>query len=170
MIRASARERLQQWHDAQEDFGARYGAANSKAGGYYGLARLATRNERYDDALNFCRQSLLACQTNQDVLSLEALLLHFTGRPAEAQEQIAKLLRDYPLNPTLWWIKATLSEAEPDYAQWVGVCQSRDINALQTAGLLLSWGMADRAKDVLAKLNCQKTLPLYLQKPVWARE
>ncbi|MDS7913097.1 DUF5107 domain-containing protein [Klebsiella pasteurii] len=163
MIRASARERLQQWHDAQEDFWRAVWSGNSKAGGYYGLARLATRNERYDDALNFCRQSLLACQTNQDVLSLEALLLHFTGRPAEAQEQIAKLLRDYPLNPTLWWIKATLSEAEPDYAQWVGVCQSRDINALQTAGLLLSWGMADLAKDVLTKLNCQKTLPLYLQ-------
>ena len=163
LIRASARERLQQWHEAQEDFWRAVWSGNSKAGGYYGLARLAARNQRYDDALNFCQQSLLACQTNQDVLSLETLLLHLAGRRGEAQEQIAKLLRDYPLNPTLWWIKATLSEAESDYAQWVGVCQSRDINALQTAGLLLSWGMADRAKAVLATLNCQKTLPLYLQ-------
>lgn len=53
--------------------------------------------------------------------------------------------------------------AESDMARWVGICQSRDINALQTAGLLLDWGMTERAKAVLTALNCQKTLPLYLQ-------
>ena len=163
LIRASARERLQQWHDAQEDFWRAVWSGNSKAGGYYGLARLATRNERYDDALNFCRQSLLACQTNQDVLSLETLLLHLTGRHGEALQLTENLLRDYPLNPTFWWVKATISAAESDMARWVGVCQSRDINALQTAGLLLDWGMTERAKAVLTALNCQKTLPLYLQ-------
>jgi tetratricopeptide (TPR) repeat protein len=138
-------------------------SGNSKAGGYYGLARLATRSERYDDALAFCRQSLLACPTNQDVLSLETLLLHLTGRRSQALQQIEKLLGDYPLNPTLWWLNATISEAEADTARWFAVCQSRDINALLTAGLLLSWGMAARAKAVLTALNCQKTLPLYLQ-------
>jgi tetratricopeptide (TPR) repeat protein len=163
LIRASARERLQQWHDAQEDFWRAVWSGNSKAGGYYGLARLATRSERYDDALAFCQQSLRACPTNQDVLSLETFLLHLTGRRSQALQQIEKLLSDYPLNPTLWWLNATISEAEADTARWLAVCQSRDINALLTAGLLLSWGIPAQAKAVLATLNCQKTLPLYLQ-------
>lgn len=130
--------------------------------GYYGLAT-GDAQRRYDDALAFCRQSLLACPTNQDVLSLETLLLHPAGRRSQALQQIEKLLGDYPLNPTLRWLNATISRTEADTARWFAVCQSRDINALLTAGLLLSWGMAARAKAVLTALNCQKTLPLYLQ-------
>lgn len=163
MIRASAREQMRQWHEAQEDFWRSVWSGNSKAGGFYGLARLAARKGRYDEALDFCQQSLRACPTNQDVLCLETCLLLLLGRRAAALQQSDSLLNSYPLNPTLWWLKAEITGAEADFERWKTLCQSRDINALLTAGLLLSWGMDARAKSVLTHLGCQKTLPLYLQ-------
>lgn len=95
-------------------------------------------------------------------------MLDLTGRRSQALQQIEKLLGDYPLNPTLWWLNATISEAEADTARWFAVCQSRDINALLTAGLLLSWGMAARAKAVLTALNCQKRCRS-IYRPVWLK-
>ncbi|HCG18075.1 MAG TPA: hypothetical protein DER36_10975, partial [Shigella sp.] len=48
-------------------------------------------------------------------------------------------------------------------AQWRGLCQGRDVNALMTAGQLINWGMPTLAAEMLNALDCQRTLPLYLQ-------
>lgn len=161
-IRASAHERLQHWHEAQEDFWRATWSGNSKAAGFYGLARLAARRGNYADGIDFCRQSLCACPTNQDVLCLENLLLQLNGS-SEAAAQRTTLLRDYPLNPTLWWLEWHASRSEQALANWRNLCGGRDINALVTAGQLLNWGRADLARDVLDTLACERTLPLYLQ-------
>ena len=52
----------------------------------------------------FRQQSLRACPTNQEVLCLHNLLLVLSGRQDNARVQREKLLRDYPLNATLWWL------------------------------------------------------------------
>ncbi|MBW6087560.1 hypothetical protein HTS61_18435 [Escherichia coli] len=44
------------------------------------------------------------------------------------------------------------------------VCvRGRDVNALMTAGQLINWGMPTTAAEMLNALDCQRTLPLYLQ-------
>ncbi len=98
LIRASAYERQGQYQQAEEDFWRAVWSGNSKAGGYYGLARLAARNGNFDAGLDFCQQSLRACPTNQEVLCLHNLLLVLSGRQDNARLQREKLLRDYPLN------------------------------------------------------------------------
>ncbi len=55
--------------------------------------------------------------------------------------QREKLLRDYPLNATLWWLNWFDGRSESALVQWRGLCQGRDVNALMTAGQLINWGM-----------------------------
>lgn len=159
LIRASAYERQGQYQQAEEDFWRAVWSGNSKAGGYYGLARLATRNGHFDAGLDFCQQSLRACPTNQEVLCLHNLLLVLSGRQDNARLQREKLLRDYPLNATLWWLNWFDGRSESALAQWRGLCQGRDVNALMTAGQLINWGMPTLAAEMLNALDCQRTLP-----------
>ncbi|HHZ6531112.1 TPA: DUF5107 domain-containing protein [Escherichia coli] len=70
---------------------------------------------------------------------------------------------DYPLNATLWWLNWFDGRSESALAQWRGLCQGRDVNALMTAGQLINWGMPTLAAEMLNALDCQRTLPLYLQ-------
>ncbi|MCS2170790.1 DUF5107 domain-containing protein [Scandinavium sp. TWS1a] len=163
LIRASASERLEKWQDAEEDFWRAVWSGNSKAGGYYGLARLAARQGDSDVGLDFCHQSLLACPTNQAVLCLQNLLLLRSGCRDDARLQREMLLRDYPLNPTLWWLCWHDEGSESRLEQWRGMCRGRDVNALITAGQLISWGLPQLASEMLVALDCQRTLPLYLQ-------
>ncbi|MCJ8705058.1 DUF5107 domain-containing protein, partial [Escherichia coli] len=104
-----------------------------------------------------------ACPTNQEVLCLHNLLLVLSGRQDNARVQREKLLRDYPLNATLWWLNWFDGRSESALAQWRGLCQGRDVNALMTAGQLINWGMPTLATEMLNALDCQRTLSLYLQ-------
>ncbi len=97
------------------------------------------------------------------MLCLHNLLLVLSGRQDNARLQREKLLRDYPLNATLWWLNWFDGRSESALVQWRGLCQGRDVNALMTAGQLINWGMPALAADMLNALDCQRTLPLYLQ-------
>ncbi len=162
-IRASACERQQRLSEAKEDFWRATWSGNSKAAGFYGLARLAAREQRYDEGLEFCRQSLRACPTNQDVLCLQVRLWQLNGNQDEATANLLVLRQEYPLNPTVWWLQWQNEGSDAALAAWRNLCGGRDINALTTAGQLLSWGMADAAMAVLESLACERTLPLLLQ-------
>lgn len=162
-IRASALERQQCFPEAKEDFWRATWSGNSKAAGFYGLARLAARELRYPEGIEFCRQSLRACPTNQDVLCLQVRLLQLNGDAEEAEANLQALRDEYPLNPTVWWLQWQSEGGDEALNAWRDICGGRDINALLTAGQLLSWGMKTEAIEVLAKLACERTLPLLLQ-------
>ncbi|MCL7158836.1 hypothetical protein MWK16_26940, partial [Escherichia coli] len=70
---------------AQEAFWRAVWTGNRKAGGYYGLARLASRNGHFDAGLDFCQQRLRACPAYQEVLCLHNLLLVLSGRQVNAR-------------------------------------------------------------------------------------
>ncbi len=65
--------------------------------------------------------------TNQEVLCSYNLLLVLSGRQDNARLQREKLLRDYPLNATLWWLNWFDGRSESALAQWRGLCQGRDV-------------------------------------------
>ncbi|MGG5838336.1 DUF5107 domain-containing protein [Huaxiibacter chinensis] len=163
LIRASASERQEEWAQAEEDFWRAVWSGNTKAGGYYGLARLCARRGDYDAGLDFCRQSLRACPTNQEVLCLQNLLLHLSGRAEDANRQLAQLLCDYPLNPTLWWLSWFTGRTDARLAKWKALCGERDVNAVIVASQLINWGMPTLADEMLAALDCPRTLPRYFQ-------
>jgi tetratricopeptide (TPR) repeat protein len=162
-IRASALERQQCFPEAKEDFWRATWSGNSKAAGFYGLARLAARELHYPEGIEFCRQSLRACPTNQDVLCLQVRLLQLSSDAEEAKANLQTLRHDYPLNPTVWWLQWQSEGSDEALNAWRDICGGRDINALLTAGQLLSWGMKTEAIGVLEKLACERTLPLLLQ-------
>lgn len=163
VIRACAGERLGRFQDAEEDFWRATWSGNSKAAGFYGLARLAARGQRYAEGIAFCQQSLRACPANQDAWCLYTLLLQLNGQHEEAMAQRHLLRQDYPLNPTVWWLKWQSERSEDALQGWRNLCGGRDINALTTAGQLLSWGMTALAQEALDLLACERTLPLLLQ-------
>lgn len=163
LIRASAYERQNAWPQAEEDFWRAVWSGNSKAGGYYGLARLSARRREYEAGLDFCRQSLRVTPTNQEVLCLQNLLLQLSGHQVDARRQRETLLHDYPLNPTLWWLRWFDGRSDAALQQWREMCRGRDVNALLTAGQLINWGMSSLASEMLTALDCQRTLPLYMQ-------
>ncbi|WP_058913218.1 DUF5107 domain-containing protein [Entomohabitans teleogrylli] len=163
LIRACARERQQQWSAAREDFWRAVWSGNSKAAGYYGLARLAARSGADDEGLEFCRHSLLALPSNQEAICLQILLLTRSGKIADAQRQLTESLRQYPLNTTLYWLRWHQQRDEQSLVAWRRIAGQRDINALLTANQLLNWGMDELAREALAMLDCCCTLPRYLQ-------
>lgn len=63
LIRASAYERQGQYQQAEEDFWRAVWSGNSKAGGYYGLARLAARNGNFDAGLIFANKVFAPAQS-----------------------------------------------------------------------------------------------------------
>ncbi|SRN48506.1 Uncharacterised protein [Shigella flexneri] len=65
------------------------------------------------------------------------LLLVLSGRQDNARLQREKLLRDYPLNATLWWLNWFDGRSESALAQWRGLCQGRDVNALMWPRVIL---------------------------------
>ncbi|MGK9173300.1 DUF5107 domain-containing protein [Yokenella regensburgei] len=162
-IRACACERLQRWKEAEEDFWRATWSGNSKAAGFYGLARLAARDRRYAQGIAFCQQSLRAGPGCQEAHCLLVRLLQLSGQQNDAVAMLSQLRRDYPLNPTVWWLQWQSEGSDDARATWRNLCGGRDINALTTAGQLLSWGMADEALSVLNTLNCERTLPLLMQ-------
>lgn len=161
LIRACALERQESWKAAEEDFWRATWSGNSKAAAFYGLARLCSREGRYAEGIEFCRQSLRVTPTNQDVLCLENLLLQLSGQHEKASLAREQHLRDYPLNPTLCWLSWYSDPGAASLAQWRNLCGGRDINALTTAGQLVSWGRVDLALEVLEALDIRRTLPLY---------
>ena len=162
LIRASAFERQENWKAAEEDFWRATWSGNAKAAAFYGLARLSVRLGQYDKGIEFCRQSLRATPGNQDAICLKNLLLELSGQREQAAKEREAYLKEFPLNPTLWWLEAWSNGSDASLSQWRGLCGDRDINALLTAGQLLSWGMDNLAKEVLEALDMQRTLPLYL--------
>ncbi len=51
-----------QYQQAEEDFWRAVWSGNSKAGGYYGLARLAARNGNFDTGLDFANKVFAPAQ------------------------------------------------------------------------------------------------------------
>ncbi|WP_159565768.1 DUF5107 domain-containing protein [Budvicia diplopodorum] len=162
LVRASAYERLGQFELSREDFYRATWSGNAKPGGYYGLARLATRNGEYHQALSFCRQSLLCSTTNQAVISLKGLVLQLSGQREESRQWLARWAQEYPLNPTLHYLLWREYQDEERLQVWRQVAGNRGINSLITAGQMLSYGQTELALEVLARLDSQETLPLYL--------
>ncbi|QBH97665.1 DUF5107 domain-containing protein [Limnobaculum zhutongyuii] len=163
LVRANAYERQGKLESAREDYYRATWSGNGKSGGYLGLARLATRDVDYQQALSFCHQSLLSNAANQTVICLKGLVLQLAGQRQESQQWLTRWCAEYPLNPTLHYLLWRQYGDDAHLEQWRQVSGGRGINSLLTAGLMLSCGQPELAQEVLSLLNSQETLPLYFR-------
>ncbi|WP_413733455.1 DUF5107 domain-containing protein [Sodalis sp. RH21] len=161
LIRACAREQLDDFAAAYEDFFRAVWSGNAKSAGYFGLARLATRREDYAAALDFCEQGLASQARHYGLVALRALLLSLTGQPARAY--IDRQLAHYPLHYLLHYLRYRLEPDDDARQVLLSITGGRGENALNIATQLLSFGRRDLALDALRVLDCRETLPLYLQ-------
>ncbi len=163
LIRGCAYERLGNVEQAYEDFYRATWSGNGKEGGFYGLARISSRQKKYQQALTFTENSLTCNGANYHTIALKALLLHKLGQSEQSLNYIDLQLASYPLNYALYYLRFTVTGAVVDAEKLRQVTGGRGINALSIAGWLVELGQQDLALDLLTVLDNQETLPLYLR-------
>lgn len=163
LIRGCAYERLGRLEPAYKDFYRATWSGNAKEGGFYGLARIATRREKYQRALTFTENSLISNGANYHTIALKALLLHKLDRAEQSINYIDAQLAAYPLNYALYYLRFIATGAADDADKLRQVTGGRGINALSIAGWLVELGQNELALNLLTLLNSRETLPLYLQ-------
>ena len=162
LIRGCAYEQLGQYDLAYEDFFRSVWSGNSKAGGYLGLARIATRRMDYQLALNFCESSLDSGRNNYMAIALKALLLKFRDQHTAAEEWVAEQLHRHPLHYTLHYLRYHFSRCESDLQHLRQLTGGRGINALTIAHDMLAFNQHDLAIEALKLVDSQETLPVYM--------
>lgn len=163
LIRASAREQQGEFDAAFEDFFRAVWSGNAKPGGYFGLARIATRRGKLNEALKFCEQGLETHATHYGLIGLKALLLTLTGQHRQAWVFCDQQLERFPLHYLLHFLRYQQQPDDATRGALLSVTGQRGENALNIATQLLSFGMASLALEALQMIGSQETLPLYLQ-------
>ncbi|TKI06160.1 DUF5107 domain-containing protein [Martelella alba] len=163
LLRARAEERLGQLQPAYEDFYRATWSGDGKAGGFFGLARIAARRRQWTQALSFVEQGLACNKNHYAMLALKVVSLQRTGRLKESLDAIDGLLETYPLHYLLYALRHLFDNRPESLAALHQVTGDRGINALNIAADLLSFGMDAEALAVLQWLDSQETLPLYLR-------
>ncbi|MBU9832042.1 DUF5107 domain-containing protein [Rahnella sp. FC061912-K] len=161
LVRANA---LEQTGDVDAAFDSYYRAVwsgNAKSGGFFGLARIATRRGQYPQALNFCEQGLATQANHYGLIGLKATLLCLMNQ--DARTYIEEHLQRYPLHYLLHFLRYHLTPDAQSAAQLRDVTGQRGENAMNIADQLTACGLDAMALDALNAVNSQETLPLYLQ-------
>jgi len=163
LMRACAYEQLGDFDAAYEDFFRAIWSGNAKSGGYFGLARIATRRTDYVQALQFCHQGLESNASHYGLIALKALLLTLSGDPEQAHGYRQQQLQRYPLHYLLHFLNYQQQPNRESLQALRSITGQRGENALNIATQLLALGMTPLALEALEALDSQETLPLYLQ-------
>ncbi|MGP9435357.1 DUF5107 domain-containing protein [Ewingella sp. AOP8-B2-18] len=163
LIRACAYEQTDNLDAAYEDFFRAIWSGNAKSGGYFGLARVATRREKFADALQFCEQGLESHASHYGLIGLKALLLQRVGDATSAGRYRQQQLQRYPLHYLLHFLNYQQQPNSESLHALRKVTGQRGESALNIATQLLSFGFNTLALEALESVDSRETLPLYLQ-------
>lgn len=163
LIRACAYEQTGDLDAAYEDFFRAIWSGNSKSGGYFGLARIATRRANHHEALQFCQQGLESNASHYGLIAVKATLLQLSGDPEHAREYREQQLQRYPLHYLLHYLRYQQQPDSETLQALRRITGQRGENALNIATQLLSLGMTTLALEALEAIDSQEALPLYLQ-------
>lgn len=161
LIRANTLEQTGDFDAAFDSYYRAVWSGNAKSGGYFGLARIATRREQYAQALSFCEQGLTTQANHYGLIGLKATLMCLMNQ--NAQTFIQQHLQHYPLHYLLHFLCYHLSPDAGSAAQLRDITGQRGENAMNIAIQLTDCGLSALALEALKVLNSQETLPLYLQ-------
>lgn len=160
MLLGAARERQGDDSAAWDSYYKASWSGNCRDAAFWALARLAMKKGDYADALAKSEQSLLFNGGNNMAMGLKALALAKLERTEEALEWIEACLQTQPLSYPLHYARWAIGRTEADCEALRAVTGCRGINASYLAGWLLSLGQREQARELLAVLDSQETIPM----------
>lgn len=150
-LRGSAKEKLGQLDCAYSDFYKSTWSGNCRDIGFYGAARIATREKQFTKALELVDKVLQFNGTHYYAMALKVYLLEKVGN-TEASYCFAELqLSQYPLAYALAFQCWVLKRDDETLARFKALTSGRVVNALYLANFYLSLG-----EDLLAALAIEK--------------
>lgn len=163
LIRAFAKEQLGQWQEALADATKATWSDNCAATGFYGAARIATRLERYDEALGYVEQALTIRANDQLASVLQAYLLLRLTRKTEALTVLAQTLRTHPLSYHALWLRYQITGGQSDHDAFMALVNQRAVNVVHMANFYLAIGDRDITGQLLQQCQSPAPMPLFYQ-------
>lgn len=163
MLLATALERMGEDSQAWDHYYKASWSGDCRDAAFWSLARLAMKREDYAQALEKVELSLQFNASNNLAMGLKALALAKLARKDDALSFITRQLRDHPLSYVLHYARWAIEKTSASQAAFIQVTGRRGTNACALAGWLSSQGLKAEAKEVLAVLDSQETLPLMWQ-------
>ncbi|VYU38833.1 DUF5107 domain-containing protein [Metakosakonia massiliensis] len=160
MLLAAALERQGDVTQAWDHYYKASWSGNCRDAAFWALARLAMRDGHYADALEKVNQSLRFNASNNLAMGLKALALAKLNRSDEALAWLDAQLVAWPLSYAMHYARWAIRRDDAAREALIAVTGRRGANACALAGWLLSCGQTEAAREMLALLDSQETLPL----------
>lgn len=149
-LRGCANEKLGLLDDAFSDVFKATWSCNCRDTGFYAAARIATKQNRLCEALEYVERTLQLNGTHYQAAILKSYLLTTLNRHNEAIAFIDLQRDNQPLGYGLAFQKYQLSQSVTDLKVFKQLMNRREANTIHLCNFYLSIGAMDSAKSVLA--------------------
>ncbi|MFV0576583.1 MAG: DUF5107 domain-containing protein [Vibrio sp.] len=162
-MRACAKEKLGEWDAAYADYYKATWSGNCRDTGFYGAAKIATRQKNYQQALTLIEKVLRFNGTHYQAMGLKALLLTKLDRLEEANAYIDTQLEQYPLAYLLAFQKCQTNQDNQSLEHFKHITSGRAINAIHIANFYISINEFELAKSVLEHIDGTTAMTCFYQ-------
>ncbi|PSV49923.1 DUF5107 domain-containing protein [Photobacterium indicum] len=162
-LRGCANEKLGRLEEAFSDVFKSTWSGNCRDTGFYAAARIATKQSRLREALEYVDRTLQLNGTHYQAATLKAYLLTDLNRHTEALQFIDDQSGNQPLGYGLLFQKYQLTQAEGDLHAFKALMNGREANAIHLANFYLSIGAIESAKTLLMYCGSQGAMTYIYQ-------
>ncbi|ENC0771040.1 DUF5107 domain-containing protein [Shigella flexneri] len=138
-------------------------SGNCRDAAFYSLARLAMKRGDGNEALAKVDLCLQFNGGNNLAMGLKALVLADVQDAQTALDYIHQALKTHPLSYVLHYARWAISGMSADRETLIAITGRRGVNASMLAGWLVSLNRHHAARELLALLDSQETLPMLWQ-------
>ncbi|MGF1724285.1 DUF5107 domain-containing protein [Photobacterium nomapromontoriensis] len=154
-LRGCAYEKLGQLDDAFNDVFKATWSGNCRDTGFYAAARIATKQARLHEALEYTERTLQLNGMHYHAATLKAYLLTLLNRHTDAIQFIDSQLGNQPLGYGLAFQKYQLTQTETDLHAFQQLMNGREANTIHLANFYLSIGAEESVRSLLAHCDSQ---------------
>ncbi|MCQ9091928.1 DUF5107 domain-containing protein [Vibrio parahaemolyticus] len=162
-LRGCAKEKLGYLDEAFSDVFKATWSGNCRDAGFYAAARIATKQLRLNEALEYTERALQLNGMHYQAAILKAYLLASMNRRAEAESFIASQREVQPLGYGLAFEQYQLTQSASDLALFTQLMNQREANTIYLTNFYLSIGAVERAKAVLKLCGSQGAMSCIYQ-------
>lgn len=162
-LRGCANEKLGFLDQAFSDVFKATWSANCRDAGFFAAARIATKQSRWGEALDYTNRALQLNGMHYQAATLKAHLLITLNRASEAAAFIKAQKVIQPLGYGLAFEQYQLSQSTSDLASFKHLMNGREANAIHLVNFYLSIGATNSAKVVLAQSDSQGAMTYIYQ-------
>ncbi|QFQ80380.1 DUF5107 domain-containing protein [Vibrio harveyi] len=149
-LRGCANEKLGRLDSAFSDVFKATWSSNCRDTGFFAAARIATKQDRLNEALEYAERALELNGTHYQAATLKVFLLSALNRHAEALRFIDEQSEMQPLGYGISFEKYQLTRSDIDSLAFKQLMNQREANTIHLINFYLSIDAKERAKAVLA--------------------